>query len=172
VITRRSAALAAAILSIAGRALATPHPGELFPAMGAKDLTGQDHRTDEYAGSRALVVSISDRDAGDAMRAWFNAADARIPKTVARRSIISLHLPFVVTTHYARGQAREQVPEVYWHDTLFDRGEMAAQLGEAESRVPFVYALDEKRRVVAAAHALVDAPEAQAIWAALQAREP
>jgi hypothetical protein len=159
-----------AILSIAGRVLATPHPGELFPAVGAKDLTGADHRTEEYAGAPTLVVSISDREAGEAMRAWFNAADAHIPKSVGRRSIISLRLPFIVTTNYARGQAREQVPEVYWHDTLFDRGEMAAQLGESESRTPYVYALDENRRVVAAVHAPVDAPEAQTIWAALQTR--
>jgi hypothetical protein len=106
------------------------------------------------------------------MRAWFNAADTHIPKAVARRSIISLHLPFVVTTNYARGQAREQVPEAYWHDTLFDRGEMAAQLGESESKIPYVYALDEHRRVVAVAHSLVDAPEAQRIWSALQSGEP
>jgi hypothetical protein len=162
----------AAVLLFAGRASATPRPGELFPTVNAKDLTGQEHHTDEYAGSRTLVVSVSDRDAGDAMRAWFNAADAHISSEVARRSIISLHLPFVVTTNYARGQAREQVPQAYWHETLFDRGDMAAQLGESESRVPYVYALDENRRVLAAVHALVDAPEAQSIWAALHPRAP
>jgi hypothetical protein len=169
--TAQSTLFCAALLSIAGRAAAIPRAGELFPAVGAKDLTGQDHRTEEYAGARTLVVSISDRDAGDAMRAWFHAADARIAKSVARRSIISLHLPFVVTTNFARSQAREQVPEAYWHDTLLDRGDMAAELGEAVSPVPYVYALDEHRRVLAVAHALMDAPEAQTIWAALHTGE-
>jgi len=149
-----------------------PHPGELFPTVNAKDLTGQSHRTDEYAGAQTLVVSISDRAAGEAMRAWFAAADTRIPHATARRSIISLHLPFFVTTNFAREQAQEQVPEMYWHDTLLDRGEMAEQLGQPESQVPYVYALDEHRRVLASAHASVDAPESQRIWAALQPREP
>ena len=102
------------ILLMVGRALATPKPGDLFPVLTAKDLTGETHRTDEFVGKRTLVVAISDRNAADAMRAWYAAADSNIPATVARRSIISLHLPFFVTTDYARSRAREQVPPAYW----------------------------------------------------------
>jgi len=168
----QSRVLLPVILLVAKQALATPRPGELFPELTAKDLTGETHRTDEFAGKRTLVVAISDRNAADAMRAWYAAADANIPAAVARRSLISLHLPFFVTTEYARSRAREQVPQAYWHDTLFDRGDMAEGLTQPESNAPYVYALDEQRRVLAAVHGTVESSESQLIWRALNSRGP
>jgi hypothetical protein len=154
------------------QALATPQPGELFPVLTGKDLTGETRRTEEYVGARTLVVSISDRNAADAMRAWYAAADSSIPATVARRSIISLHLPFFVTTDFARSRAREQVPPAFWHATLLDRGDMSERLGQPESNLPFVYALDEQRHVLAVVHATVGSAESQSIWRALNAHGP
>jgi hypothetical protein len=163
----KTALFTAAIVAATTVARAMPKPGEIFPSLAANDLTGQSRATDAYDGARTLVVSITDKNAGGAMRAWFQAADANVPATVARRSIISLHLPFVVTTDYARRRAREEVPQAYWHDTLLDRGSMADKLEQPESIVPYVYALDEHRRVLASFHGTADAADAQQIWKAL-----
>jgi hypothetical protein len=103
------------------------------------------------------------------MRAWFTAADTNLPGSVARRSIISLHLPFFVTTDYARRQAREEVPSAYWRDTLLDRGDIAERLDQPASSIPYVYALDEHRHVLAFVHGVAGSPDAQRIWKALSA---
>jgi hypothetical protein len=152
-------------LLLATNAYASADPA--FPPFTATDLTAKPHRTTEFVGKVTMVVAMTDRGAGDAMSAWYAAADSRIPASVARKSIISLHMPFFITTAYARDQARSQVPERFWSHTFLDRGDMAETLGLSESKVPYVYALDEQGRIVAHVHALVQSPEAAKIWAAL-----
>lgn len=157
---------AASLLASAGHA--DGQPGQSFPMFTAMDLVAKPHRTSEFVGRVTMVVAITDRDAGEAMRAWYTAADAHVPGTVARKSIISLHIPFFITTAYARDQARSQVPEQFWDDTLLDRGDMAETLHLAESKLPYVYVLDATGKVVAEAHASARSPEAQHIWAAFE----
>jgi hypothetical protein len=160
----RMAITAVATMTFAAVALALPQPGDGFPRLSAQDLTGLDHSTDELIGHRTLVVAITDRHAVEAMRAWYKAADMRVPPNVMRESIISIHLPFFVSTSYAQSKAREQTPRQYWHATLLDRGDLANHLGLDDGQVPYVFVLDGTGRVVAAVHATVDSPQANEVW--------
>jgi predicted transcriptional regulator len=160
---RLGAAAATAVLGVIATAYAVPQRGERFTRIEADDVTGQRHATDELVGRPTLVVAIIDRGAADAMRAWYAVADAKIPASVARESILSLHLPFFVSTSYARSKARESVPERYWHQTLLDRGKMREELGLRGDR-PYVFALDKAGRVMAVVQGEVTSPEAQIIW--------
>jgi hypothetical protein len=140
---------------------------DTLPPFTAMDLVAKPHRSTDFVGKITMVVAMTDRGAGDGMSAWWSAANSHFDATVARKSIISLHMPFFITTAYARDQARAQVPERYWGDTLLDRGDMAQALGLAESKIPYVFALDERGKIVAQVHALVQSPEANKIWQAL-----
>lgn len=145
-----------------------PEPGAPLPSFTAKDLLGQEHSSEEYQGKRTLLVAITDKNAGDGMRHWFEAADAHAPESVQRESVISLHLPFFVGMGTVRHRVQAQVPQPYWDDTLVDRnGAMADTLGLDSSRQPYVFALDEHGRVLASAHGPPDSPEAQRIWSSL-----
>ena len=167
----RAAVISVVIVVLGSRALAAmPRPGERFPQLTADDLTGQSHSTDEFVGRPRLLVAIADRKAADAMRAWYIAADERVPANVARESIISIRLPFFIPTGKVRSEAREQVPQQYWQATLLDRGNMAKQLGLEVAQTPYVFVLDERGGIVAAVHATVDSPQAQEIWDAFSGR--
>src|SRR5262245_29415052 len=77
-------------LTLAPGAFALPARGETFPEFSAKDLKDKSHDSRELAGKPTLVVMITDKDAGDAMRAWFDTAGTRVPDSVHRASIITL----------------------------------------------------------------------------------
>jgi len=158
----------AGALALPAWAADTPEPGAPLPSFTAKDLLGQEHSSQEYQGQRTLLVAITDKNAGDEMQRWFDAADAHAPASVQRESIISLRLPFFVSLGTARNPARPKVPRQYWDDTLMDRdGALARTLGLASSKAPYVFALDEHGRVLASAHGTPDSPEAQRIWSSL-----
>ncbi|WP_147444517.1 MULTISPECIES: hypothetical protein [unclassified Corallococcus] len=161
----------ASVLLVAPGALALPEKGQPLPAFSANDLTEGAHASEELKGRPSLVVIITDKDAGGAMRGWFNAADEHVPDTVRRQSLITLKLPFIVSEGAARGKAKKQVPQDFWKDTWLDKnGGMAKALGLASSSTPYVLALDAEGRVVASVHATVDSPEARTIWSALSRR--
>jgi hypothetical protein len=130
----------------------------------AQDLSGGVHSTGELRGRRTLVIAITNRGAGNAMRAWYAAADSRMPSNVGRESLLSIRLPFFVSMGQAREKARHQVPQQYWQATLLDRGDMAKQLGLEDAQAPYVFVLDERGVVVASVHATVDSPQAREIW--------
>ncbi len=160
-------------LVLGGAAAALPGAGEPVPAFSAKDLLGQPHESREWQGRRTLLVVITDQHGGDEMRRWFDTADTRIPKEVHRASIISLSLPFYVSTGMVRSRAKNQVPQTFWRDTWADKdSKMAKMLGLATSQQPYVLALDEHGRVLASVHGTVDSPDAQAIWGALSGQQP
>lgn len=149
-----------------------PEPGQQLPTFTGKDLEGLEHSSQEYLGQRTLLVAITDKDAGDEMRRWFDAADTHAPQNVRRESIISLHLPFFVGVGAARERAQPQVPRQYWDDTLLDRnGDLAGTLGLDSSQEPYVFALDEHGQVLAVAHGKADSPEADRIWSSLNTRK-
>ncbi|MBN1206592.1 MAG: hypothetical protein JXB05_17035 [Myxococcaceae bacterium] len=155
-------------LVLPSRAGALPGPGEQVPSFVAKDLLDQPHASQEWRGRRTLLVVMTEQHAGDEMRRWFDTAATRVPEDVHRASIISLGLPFYVSTGMVRGRARQQVPRQFWSDTWLDKnGKMAKLLGLATSREPYVLVLDERGTVVASVHGTVDAPDAGAIWDAL-----
>ncbi len=163
--------VAAALLFSPG-AHALPRAGEALPSFSAKDLNGGDHSSRELEGQRTLVVAMTDRNAGEAMQRWFDAADARLGKgSYAATALISLRLPFFVSGGAARGKARQRVPREFWEETWLDRdGRMARVLGLPSSRDPFVLVVDARGRVLASLHGLPDSPEAGRIWSALQGR--
>lgn len=170
---RRRAGLAA--LTVAGALLlvpvaeAVPRPGETLPSFSAKDLNGTEHESRELLGQRTLVVAMTDRDGGDAMQRWFDAADTRLGKgRYQSTALISLKLPFFVSGGAARGRAKEKVPQEFWEETWLDRdGRMAKVLALPKSREPFVFVVDAEGRVLASVHGPADSPEAESIWSAL-----
>ena len=162
----------ASVLLLSPGAFALPRAGQPLPAFSANDLKNGAHSSEELKGRPALVVIITDKAAGEAMRQWYAVADQQqVPESVRRQSLITLKLPFFVSEGAARGKAKGQVPEDFWKDTWLDKdGDMGEALGLASSRTPYVLALDAEGRVVASVHATADSPEARSIWAALSGR--
>lgn len=165
---RWAAVLAAGALALPAWAAAPPAPGEPLPSFTAEDVLGQQHSSQEYVGKPTLLVAITDKNAGDEMQHWFDAADTHAPASVQRESIISLHLPFFVGIGTLRHRVRPRVPKQFWDDTLVDRdGDLAQTLGLASSREPYVFALDAHGRVLALVHGKADSPDAARIWSSL-----
>lgn len=159
------------VAAVASDASAAPKTGELFPSFIALDVTGQKQSTARFRGTTTLIVAITERGAGDAMRAWFLGARERNPKA-HQVGIISISVPFFVSDSYARSKAREKIPQQYWHDNLFDSNQqMARFLGLPESGIPWVFVLDAQGRIVAQTHALAETNGATPVWKAL-ASEP
>jgi hypothetical protein len=154
-------------LLAAGRGAAAPEPGATLPSLTAADVTGQPQRLEDLIRGKTLLVAITDRGAGEGMRAWFAAADARAP-AVNRVSIISVGVPFFVSDGYARSKAREQVPRPWWHASLFDKDRvMAEKLELDEDDHPYAFAVTGDGQVLAVVHGTPSAPEAGRIWSAL-----
>jgi hypothetical protein len=157
-----------ALAGATGEAAAAPKAGDAFPVFTVEDVTGQRQSTASFRGAPTLVVAITERGAGDAMRAWFVGAQKRAP-AVRQKGLISVSVPFFVSDSYARDKAREKIPKQYWHDNLFDSHlGIAKILGLSESDVPWVFVLDAEGRVVAAAHSLAEPASANAVWKSLE----
>ena len=149
------------------RGSAAPQAGEALPALSANDVTGQRQQLKNLIHGPTLLVAIADRDAGDAMRAWFAAAATRAPQA-NQVSIISIDKPFFVSDSYARSRAREQVPRAYWHASLFDTDHgIAKKLGLEGGKVPYAFAVSGDGRVVASVQGKPDSPNAEQLWGAL-----
>jgi len=156
----------AVLLSSPARAL--PEPGDALPDFSARDLLGQAHVSHELTGRPTLLVVITDKDAGDEMRRWFDTAREQVPPSVHRASLLTFKLPFFVGEGTARERARARVPRQAWEDTWLDKdGDMGKALALPTSRTPYAIALDAHGRVLAAVHATVNAPEAGAVFRAL-----
>ncbi len=126
------------------------------------------HRLEDLIHGPTLLVAITERGAGDAMRAWFGAADHLAPR-VNRVSIISVGKPFFVSDAYARSKARQEVPRGAWHASLMDTDHaLAKALRLDEGAVPYAFAIGGDGRVLAVVHGSVDDPRAGQVWAALQ----
>ncbi|MBZ4394861.1 hypothetical protein VZQ01_30980 [Myxococcus faecalis] len=160
----KGACLVGALLA-ATLASAALKQGEVVPAFSAEDLRGEKHSSQEWRGRRTLLVVLTDKDGGEAMRRWFDEAAALgVPDSVHRASLLSFKLPFFVGLGTVREKARKKVPEAVWSDTWLDKnGDMGKRLSLPSSRMPYAFALDEQGRVLAAVHGEVDSPEAKAL---------
>ncbi len=155
---------------VAARALGAPEAGVALPSLRASDVTGAPHQLEDLIDGPTLLVAITDRDGGDAMRAWFGAADARAPH-VNRVAIISIGKPFFVSDAYARSKARQEVPRRAWHASLMDTDHaLARTLGLEGGATPYAFAIDGGGRVLAVVHGSVDDPRADQVWSALRGR--
>jgi hypothetical protein len=160
--------LTASALALPAGAANGPGVGQPLPGFTGKDLLGQEHSSQEYTGQPTLLVAITDKNAGEEMRRWFEAADQHAPASVQRESIISLHLPFFVGIGTVRRRVQDQVPRPFWDDTLLDRnGTLAGTLGLGSSKEPYVIALDARGRVLAVVNGKADSPQASRIWSSL-----
>jgi hypothetical protein len=73
-----------------------------------------------------------------------------------------------VSDDYARVRARQRVPRLWWHATLFDANHrLAGLLGLQHDRTPYALAIDGEGRVLAVVHAQVRDRSAARIWRAL-----
>lgn len=161
----------ACLLLVPAAALAFPGAGETLPAIHAPDVTEAPRDLQSLLAQTkelTLVVAITDRDAGDEMRAWYEKAD-EVAKESNRISIISINIPFYVSDEYARSKARAQVPPRWESQTLMDTDQkMAKKLGMKQSKTPYVFVVNQQGTVLASVHARVGAPEATQIWQALK----
>ena len=161
--------LLAALLLIPHSTLAYPKAGETLPSINAHDVTDANQELPALLANRerTLLVAITDRGGGDAMRAWFKKADQLAPAS-NRVSILSLDLPFFVSDNYARNKARQEVPERWWSQTLMDTDQkLAKALDLQDSKTPYEFVLDASGKVLASIHANVNGPGGEAIWQAL-----
>lgn len=161
----------ACLLLVPTAALAIPSAGETLPSIKAPDVTEAPRDLQALLAQSkelTLVVAITDRDAGDEMRAWYEKAD-EMAKESNRISIISINVPFYVSDEYARSKARAQVPPRWESQTLMDTDEkMAKMLGMKESKTPYVFVVNPQGKVLASVHAKAGSPEAAQIWQALK----
>ncbi len=152
---------------VVGRGAGAPNAGAALPSLRAADVTGAPHRLQDLIHGPTLLVAITDRDGGDAMRAWFDAANTRAPGA-NRVSIISIGKPFFVSDDYARSKARREVPRRAWRTSLMDTDHsMANALGLEQGSVPYAFAIDGDGTVLAVVHGPVADPRAQQVWSAL-----
>ncbi len=160
---------AAALVLLAFAAVAAPAVGERLPDLKAKDVTGEERRLHALLGGRpTLLVAITDRDAADAMQAWFDAADTEAPQA-NRVSIVSLDLPFFVSDDYARSKAREKVPKAWRSRSLFDSdGKMSEKLKLGGGEKPWAFAVGPDGEVLARVHGGVKSEQASEIWSKLK----
>lgn len=166
---RAPGALAGALLLLVTAARAELPLGGELPPFVVDDINGRAHGSHELRGRPTLLLALTDGAADATMRAWGDAATARLPSTVRRVQIISLDVPFVVPTEVLRAIARDRSPERVWRYTWLDRdGALRGPLGLTESPAPWAYALDAGGRIVARAHGAPDSPEAAAVWEALR----
>jgi hypothetical protein len=150
-----------------GRGVAAPDVGAALPSLNASDVTGEQRTLAELVRGPTLLVAITDRDGGDALKAWFDAANTR-GHQASRVAVISIGKPFFVSDDYARSRARERIPRGAWHSSLFDTNHaMANALGLEESAVPYAFAISGDGRVLAVIHRTADDPQAARIWNAL-----
>jgi hypothetical protein len=170
--SNRLVALAfAGVTALSPDGLATPQVGSRLPDFEAVDLAGRRHRSVELVGRPTLVLAATDIDADLPMRAWGAATDRRLPAGAGRVVLLAFDLAFFIPSATARSLARDRSPQSLWGNSWFDStGRLRVAAGLPESEVPFAFVLDAEGRIVASAHSAVDAPEAEAIWRALEGR--
>jgi len=153
---------------IADRSAAAPEAGATLPSLTARDVLGQSHRLEDLIRGPTLLVAITDRNAGDAMQAWFDAANTRAPQA-NRVSIISVETPFFIGDEYGRSKARERVPGPFRHASLFDKNHaMARALDLHDDHLPYAFAVSGDDHVLAVVHGMPGDPGAKRLWAALE----
>ncbi len=158
------------VTALASTAAAEPRVGEAFPPFTARDLREVTHSHQEFAGRRTLIVAMSGTGAGDAVRAWVDAATARLPQGAQSVvTVVALNLPFFATDGLVRSRARDGAPVGRWTYTWLDRGgDLQQALGLPDgSSTPWAFVVDARGRVIAAAHAPASAPAAAPVWNAM-----
>lgn len=164
-----SSMLAAVLVTaLSATALSIPERGRAVPRFQVDDLSGTRRSEQDLHGRWTIAVAISDKDAGDRMRAWWRVLDGRIPSEVQRVSLISLDIFGIVPTSTILGRAREETPRARWGQVWLARdGSLAEQLGLPESETPWVFVIGPDGRVFNSVHGLADANLAEQVLGSL-----
>ncbi len=159
--------LFAALLVFAPVVFAAPETGRPMPAFLVDDLVGQRHSPGDFTGQWTLAVVITDKDAGDSMRAWWQTAEQRLPEggSLRRTSMVALDIMGIVPTSTILGRARRETPRERWGAVWLSRdGSLAEALGLPESETPWAIVISPEGRVVAMVHAHAGEAAAEAVW--------
>lgn len=163
-------ALAASLVLMVPAALAVPQPGRSVPSVSVNDLAGTRHTERDLTGQWTVAFTMTDKDCGPSLTAWFRQIEGRVPARTRLLSFVALDLFALVPTATVLSQAREATPRSSWSTVWFSRdGSFADQLGLPESETPWVFVIDPNGRVVESIHATVDAAGVSRVLSAVGA---
>jgi hypothetical protein len=149
---------AAFVLALGPVASAVPLPGRALPSVSVNDLGGRHHTERDLAGQWTIAFTMTDKDVGPGISAWWHQIEGRVPARTRMLSFVALDLFALVPTATILSQARDATPRSSWHTVWFSRdGSFAEQLGLPESETPWVFVIDPTGRVVESIHAQADA---------------
>ncbi len=136
---------------------ASPRPGQMVPSFSVNDLEGRAHTERELTGAWSVVIAITDKDSGPAVRAWFDRVLLRLPPTVRVVSMAALDLFPLIPTSMIEGRARADAPRHRWRSIWVSRdGSLATSLGLSEDEEPWLFVVDPSGRVTETLHSNVD----------------
>lgn len=154
---KNCALTAALVLAMTPVASAVPLPGRAIPSVSVNDLGGRHHTERDLTGQWTIAFTMTDKDVGPGISAWWHQIEGRIPARTRMLSFVALDLFALVPTATILSQAREATPRSSWHTVWFSRdGSFAEQLGLPESETPWVFVIDPTGRVVESIHAHAD----------------
>lgn len=143
---------------------AGPRVGAPFPLQAGHDVSGQLRRLDTYRGQKLLVVLMTHPKARHQVVSWLSWAKETRPN-LSSLMVVSLRLPFFVGSETVRRRIKAQVPQDKWPHTWFERDAVTTEsLGLSQSSLPWVFALDEDGRVLAATQEPFSEEEAQKLF--------
>lgn len=156
------------ITAFSATAFSVPSPGRSVPRFQVDDLSGARRSDQDLQGRWTVAVAISDKDAGEAMRAWWGVLESRLPRAVQRVSLVSIDIFGLVPTSTIVGRARDETPRARWGSVWLARdGSLAEQLGLPESETPWVFVIAPDGRVTASIHGAASAGLAEQVVTAL-----
>lgn len=138
-------------------AWAVPLIGQSVPAFSVEDLNSAVHTERELTGRWTVVLAMSDKDAGAALRAWWLRVAPFAPAGTRVVTFAALDLFGLIPTATIVSEARGATPRARWSEVWLSRnGSLAESLGLPASETPFVFVVDAAGRVLESLHAMPD----------------
>lgn len=155
---RRLLILFVTLLSAASSGFAEPRAGQPMPAFSVNDLEGTRHTQRDLLGSYTVICTLTDKDSGPAVEAWWRPLEIAIPAGTPMLTFTALDIFGLVPTGTILSQARERTPRPQWRQVWFSRdGSLAESLGLESDETPWVFVVDPRGRVVVSIHAAFSA---------------
>ena len=154
---RRLFGLLMLVLLIPSVGFAEPRVGQPMPAFAVDDLEGTRHTQRDLLGVYTVICTLTDKDIGDAVEAWWRPIEAGIPPGTPMLTFTALNIFGLVPTGTILSQARSRTPRSHWRTVWFSRdGSLAEQLGLPDSELPWVFVVDPNGRVLVSIHATLN----------------